>query len=50
MPNLRGASPVGRDEGSRSNAARTDGRVVLDGVVVTARGYLARRRRGSDDG
>ena len=23
MPNLRGASPVGREEGSRSNAART---------------------------
>ena len=23
MPNLRGASPVGRDEGSRSNAAST---------------------------
>ena len=26
MPNLRGASPVGRDEGGRSYAARADGR------------------------
>ena len=25
MPNLRGASPVGRDGGGRSYAARTDG-------------------------
>ena len=25
MPNLRGASPVGRDEGGRSYAARADG-------------------------
>ena len=29
MPNLRGASPVGRDEGGQSYAARAGGKVEM---------------------
>ena len=33
MPNLRGASPVGRDVGGRSYAAQTVSRVIRNGVT-----------------
>ena len=40
MPNLQGASPVGRVGGGRSDAARTDG----------SRRFPQRRRVGKDHG
>ena len=55
MPNLRGASPVGRDEGGRSYAARADSREETSrrrgdsgkstgdgGVVMSTRWTIAR--------
>ena len=36
MPNLRGASPVGRDDGGSSYSARTNGGEDARGVVAAA--------------
>ena len=55
MPNLRGASPVGRDDGGRSNATQTVGGVESRGVgaaavMNTVESMECTRRRGRELG